>query len=136
MFLFDTDHLSGLMRPEPLQGLVARVRSLPPRQRLTTSINLGELFYGAYRVPASRERRLAAIGDLLRTIQRVLPFDRIAAERYGQLRAELERQGRPLADADLRIAAIALAHGLTIVTGNTRHFERVPGLTIENWLQP
>ena len=53
---------------------------------------------------------------------------------YGRLRAELERNGRPLAEPDLRIAAIALARELTLVSGNARHFGRVPGLRVENWL--
>ena len=56
------------------------------------------------------------------------------APRYGALRAELERNGTPLGDADLRIGAIASALGLTMVTGNVRPFQRIPGLTIENWL--
>ena len=64
----------------------------------------------------------------------ILPFDTAAARIYAQLRADLERRGTPLADADLRIAAIALAHGFTVVTGNIRHFGRVPGLPVENWL--
>ncbi|HSR22290.1 MAG TPA: hypothetical protein VLW53_01985 [Candidatus Eisenbacteria bacterium] len=50
------------------------------------------------------------------------------------MRADLERSGRPLAEPDLRIAAIALAHDLTLVTGNGRHFSRIPGLRVESWL--
>jgi tRNA(fMet)-specific endonuclease VapC len=46
----------------------------------------------------------------------------------------LEERGLPLADADLRIAAIALANDLTLVTGNVRHFRRIPDLAVENWL--
>ncbi len=64
----------------------------------------------------------------------ILPFDRPAAEAYGKLRAALERSGRPLPDPDLMIAAIALVRRLTLVTGNVRHFVRVPELQIENWL--
>ena len=45
------------------------------------------------------------------------------------------RWGTPIGDADVRIAAIALAHGLKVVTGNERHFRRVPGLETENWLE-
>ncbi len=52
----------------------------------------------------------------------------------GEVRALLERQGTPVGDADLRIAAIALVRNLIIVTANTRHFQRVPGLPVENWL--
>jgi gamma-resorcylate decarboxylase len=49
--------------------------------------------------------------------------------------AELERRGTPIGDADTRVASIALSRGLTVVTGNERHFRQVPGLEIENWLQ-
>ena len=54
---------------------------------------------------------------------------------YGRVRAELEAGGRPLAEPDLRIAAIALAHGMTLVTANVRHFSRVEELPVENWLE-
>lgn len=72
--------------------------------------------------------------------QRLLPnltivaFDALAARRYASVRVALERQGTPLAEADLRIAAIGLTHEFVVVTGNTRHFGRVPGLAVENWL--
>ena len=65
----------------------------------------------------------------------MLPFDEAAARRYGEVRAELERRGTPLGDGDLRIGSIALAQGLTLVTGNVRHFWRIPGLMVENWLE-
>jgi tRNA(fMet)-specific endonuclease VapC len=65
----------------------------------------------------------------------VLPVDTAAARWYGEIRAGLERRGTPIGDADLRIAAIALARGLTVVTGNRRHFQRVAGLPAENWLE-
>ena len=61
-------------------------------------------------------------------------FDEAAAHRYGEVRAELEARGEPIGDSDTRIAAIALVHDLTLVTGNVRHFERVPGLRLVNWL--
>jgi predicted nucleic acid-binding protein len=57
-------------------------------------------------------------------------YDTAAARVYGQVRARLESAGRPLADADLQIAATALLHDLELVTGNVKHFKRVPGLRI------
>ena len=51
------------------------------------------------------------------------------------MRAEPERRGTPIGDADLRIASIALDRDLTVVTGNVRHFKKVPGLAVENWLE-
>ncbi len=53
---------------------------------------------------------------------------------YGQLRAELESTGERVAEPDLRIAAIVLARDATLVTGNVRHFARIPELRVENWL--
>ncbi|MSO94357.1 MAG: type II toxin-antitoxin system VapC family toxin [Thermoleophilia bacterium] len=55
---------------------------------------------------------------------------------YGGLGADLERAGKRLDDPDLRIAVIARSRKLTLVTGNVHHFEHVPGLRIENWLEP
>jgi tRNA(fMet)-specific endonuclease VapC len=54
---------------------------------------------------------------------------------YGKLRARLERVGTPVSEPDLRIASIALNLQLTLVTGNVRHFSRIPGLNVENWLR-
>ena len=56
-----------------------------------------------------------------------------AAQRYGELRAHLERQGTPIGPLDQQIAAHALALGITLVTNNLREFDRVPGLRLENW---
>lgn len=64
----------------------------------------------------------------------ILSFDVDAARIYGELRATLEGQGTPIGDADMRIASIALANDLAVVTGNVRHFARVPELIVENWL--
>ncbi len=78
---------------------------------------------------------LERIEDTLSPNLPVLPFDTSAARRYGEIRVELEQRGTPIGDADVRIAAIALAHELKVVTGNERHFRRVPGLETENWLE-
>lgn len=74
------------------------------------------------------------IRDLIAGAAGVLPFDAAAAEVYGPLRARLESEGRRLDEPDLRIASVALSRGLTLITGNVRHFSRVPDLSVENWL--
>lgn len=61
------------------------------------------------------------------------PFDRTCAERYAELRADLQRQGQLIGGNDMQIAATALAQGLILVTHNTREFSRVPGLQLEDW---
>ena len=135
MYLLDTDVLSNLLKRVPSTTLIARLASVPPEHQFTSSITLGELFYGAHRV---RERTDVLLGRLDRTLLPnlpALPFDEAAARCYGEARAELERLGTPLGDADLRIGSIALARGLTVVTGNVRHFQRIPGLSVENWLE-
>lgn len=134
MYLLDTDILSNLMKRTPSSALVARVARVPPEHQFTSSITLGELVYGAHRL---RERTAVLperIEDTLLPNLPVLPFDTSAARRYGEIRVELEQRGTPIGDADVRIAAVALAHGLKVVTGNQRHFRQVPGLETENWL--
>ena len=64
---------------------------------------------------------------------RYLPFDDDVAEHVGDIRAARARQGKPIGPCDLRIAAIVRAHGLIIVTHNTREFARAPGLMLEDW---
>lgn len=134
MYLLDTDILSNLLKRAPSTTLIAKLASVPPEQQFTSSIALGEMVYGAYRLQAHTGSLLEQLDKTLLPNLPVLPFDVAAARRYGEVRAELERRGTPLGDADLRIGAIALAHDLTVVTGNVQHFQRIPGLLVENWL--
>ncbi len=130
--VLDTDVVSDLMRPRPSPRLVARLEQVAADEQATTAITIGELAYGADRAgrPELYERAMRLLSNT-----RVLPFDRDAAERYGSIRGELERAGKRLPDPDLRIAATALAHRATLLTGDIRHFARVPGLNCEDWLR-
>jgi tRNA(fMet)-specific endonuclease VapC len=88
-----------------------------------------------YGVEKRRSPALAArVRELIGSAGLILPFDEIAGQRYGQLRAALDSEGRRLAEPDLRIAAIALTRDATLVTANTRHFARIADLRLENWL--
>ena len=100
----------------------------------TSSITVGELYYGARRLADGGDSLVGRIEATLLPNLVVLPFDSAAARHYGELRADLERAGTPIGDADMRIAAIARANALTVVTNNTRHFARVAGLPVENWM--
>jgi tRNA(fMet)-specific endonuclease VapC len=133
VIVLDTDAVSNLMRPVPSPTLLTRLRGVGARDRAVTSITTGEIAYGAYRVgrPELYDRAMTLLAGVL-----ILPFDRDAAERYGRIRADLEAGGRRLADPDLRIAAMVLVHAATLVTGNVRHFARVPDLRVEDWLRP
>jgi tRNA(fMet)-specific endonuclease VapC len=132
-YLFDTDTISNLIRPAPSVVLLSRLGATPASEQFTSSITLGELLYGALRAsaPVIQEQ----IERIVAGSMTVIPFDTEAARVYAAVRADLDRRGVPIGDADTRIAAIALVHSLTVVTGNVRHFERVPGLEVENWLR-
>lgn len=132
MYCFDTDVLSATIRRDPSLPLIRRLAQVPPPEQFTTAITMGELLYGAAR--RDSKKLSEQVRNLIRGAIAILPFDESAAEVYGPLRAQLESDGEPLAEPDLRIASIALAHDLTVVTGNTRHFARVPNLPVENWL--
>ena len=134
MYLLDTDILSNLLKRTPSTILIAKLASVPPDQQFTSSITLGELICGAHKLGAGSRSLLERLDRTLPPNLPALPFDFAAARHYGEVRAELERRGTPLGDADLRIDAIALSRGLTVVTGNVRHFQRIPGLPVENWL--
>jgi tRNA(fMet)-specific endonuclease VapC len=132
VYCFDTDTLSAVIRRDPPLHLIRRLAQVAPTDQATTTINLGELLYGAAR--RGSEQLASRVREVVATATSILPFDEDAAEVYGPLRAQLERAGRRLDEPDLRIASIALSRELTVVTGNVRHFSRVPGLAVENWL--
>ncbi len=132
-FLFDTDAISELLRPKPLNLYVKWLQTLPREEQFTSAVVIGELYKGAYRSPA-RERHLENIKERILPAITVLPYDVATAQVYGQIRAELEVVGQMLADADLQIAATALYHNLELVTGNLRHFERIDRLRINSIL--
>jgi predicted nucleic acid-binding protein len=135
MYLLDTDILSNLMRRTPSTKLIAKVAAVSSEQQFTSSITLGELVYGAYRLGPRAGVLLERLDNTLLPNLPVLPFDVAAARCYGQIRAVLERRGTLVGNADLQIAAIALTRGFTVVTGNVRHFQRVPDLAVDNWLE-
>lgn len=89
-----------------------------------------ELLYGA-RKYEKRDERVSRVERTLAPF-RSLPFDDAAARRYAEIRDLLETRGEVIGPNDLLIAAIALMHGLTLVSNN-REFSRVPGLTWEDW---
>jgi predicted nucleic acid-binding protein len=133
VYLFDTDILSQVLKRVPSPTLLTRLAAVPAEQQFTSATTVGEMVYGAYRSDRP-DHFLRQLEERLWPNIRILPFNRASAETYGRLRAQLEEAGTPLAEPDLRIAAIALTHDLTMVTGNVRHFSRVPGLRTENWL--
>lgn len=132
MYCLDTDVLSAVLKRNPPMHLVRRLATTGPDEQVTTSVTFGELLYGAVRVGnLDLERR---IRELVISGGPILPFDEKAAEVYASLRVHLEKAGQRLDEPDLRIASISLSNDLTLITGNVRHFARVPDLRVENWL--
>jgi tRNA(fMet)-specific endonuclease VapC len=112
---------------------VIRRRETVRDEVATTWVTAAELLYGAARSAAPDENALLA-RRFLATID-VFGLDPGSADRFGTLKASLEAEGRRLADFDLVIAAITLSLGAVLVTGNRRHYDRVPGLELEDWIR-
>ena len=96
-----------------------------------SSITLAELEYGV-RASASPDKNFISLLKFL-TIVEVLPFDSSASAEYGIIRADLRKKGTPIGSMDMLIAAHARSEGMTVVTHNTREFERVENLSLEDW---
>lgn len=134
MYLLDTDILLNLMSRAPSTTLVARLAMAAPEKQFTSSISFGEVVYGAYKLGKATDRLLCDLEERMLPNLAVLDFDTAAARRYGILREFLQRVDYSITDADTRIAAIAITHGLTLITGQPSRFQGVPGLQAEDWL--
>jgi tRNA(fMet)-specific endonuclease VapC len=134
MYLFDTDIITNIFKRQPSPGLLAKLAKTPSRAQHISTITVSEIVYGAWKSSQPR-RHLDNLEKILLPAVTILGFDSKAAYVCGSLRARLEREGKPLALADLQVAAIAMSRDLVLVSGNTRHFSRIPGLVWENWLE-
>jgi len=132
-FLLDTDAISELLKKRPAPRYLRWIAELPRVEQFTSAIVIGEMFRGAFR-SAEPLRHLENIELRILPAVTILPYDVAVARVYGQIHASLSRVGRSIADADLQIAATALHHGLEVVTGNLRHFERIPGVRVHRIL--
>ena len=103
-------------------------------QLCVSIITLAELIYGAEK--SARPHENLAVVEQFSARLDVLPFAERAASHYGQLWAELERAGQPIGIHDMMIGSHARSEGLVVVTNNVREFQRMPGLRLENWLEP
>jgi tRNA(fMet)-specific endonuclease VapC len=111
--------------------VTAQLASRTPQTLFVSTITQLELYYGAYR-SAQQSRNLHVLEQFFSQFNTVY-LDLAAAKIAGRIRAELASAGTPIGPYDLQIAAIALAHNLTLVTHNTREFIRVEGLQLEDW---
>jgi tRNA(fMet)-specific endonuclease VapC len=130
-YLLDTNIVSALLRYP--SGPVGKRVDIEPDDAIVTSVVVaGELRFGTERVGnAAFSARIAQVIELFP----VLPLEAATDRAYAQIRASLEKMGKPIGANDLWIAAHTLSLGLTLVTDNVGEFERVEGLRIENWLR-
>ena len=128
-FLPDTNVWISLLK-NPGGKLDARVQAQPVAEILFCSVVKAELWHGAEKY-GHRGRRLRALEMLFAPFVS-LPFDDAAARHYADIRHQLEAQGHVIGPNDLKIAAIARNHGLTLVSAN-QEFARVPGLKVDDW---
>jgi len=132
LYLLDTNIASYYLR-RTSAGLEERVNRGLLQQTVAVSVlTRAELRFGQAGMAAD-DRRRSLIDHFLRQFP-TLPWTLQAADRYGVLKDAHRRSGTPIGELDTQIAAHALAEGLTLVTHNTRHFDQVPGLQIQDWM--
>ena len=128
-YLLDTNAVIALMKQHP--QMLQFVRRVGYSQLFLCAPVEAELWFGVYKSARTEENRLRLM-NLLAWLPS-LPFSGEATLHFGEIRAALARQGTPIGPYDLQIAAIARAHRLVVVTHNTREFQRVSDLVIEDW---
>ncbi len=130
-YLLDTNIISDIIR-NPFGPAARRIEATDPREICTSIVVAAELRYGCAKKGSAKLS--AKVESVLETVP-VVPLDMPADIKYGSIRAELEAAGQTIGLNDLLIAAHACALDLTLVTDNTREFQRIRSLKLENWLE-
>ena len=129
MFVLDTNTLIYFFKG--MGNVSTRLLNIPPKDIGIPSIVVFELSVGIEK-STSPEKRKQQLATLVRAVS-VLPFGLVEATHASQIRVDLERRGRPIGSYDVLIAATALAINATLVTHNTKEFNRIKQLTVEDW---
>jgi len=130
MYLLDTDTVIYILKADPVA--VANLRKHTHDPIKIGTVTLMELYYGAYKSQKVTSN-LAKIRTLENAME-IIPIGEEVAEIFGREKVRLEKEGTPLDDFDLVVGCCALAHNLTLITNNVRHFKRIEGLKIISWL--
>lgn len=131
LYMLDTNAVSAVMRGNPLMD--ERLLKLDPADWCISAVTHSEICYGLSLRPEATTLIRAA--DAFLAVATTLAWDATAAAAHGRLRAQLRQAGTPIGDFDEMIAAHALSVGAVLVTGNERHFRRISGLAVENWIR-
>ncbi len=129
-YMLDTNIVIYVIKRRPVELL--EVFNRHAGQMCISSITLAELLHGVEK-SSTPDRNLLRVEDFLSRLE-ILQYGTKAASHYGEIRADLERKGTPIGVNDLHIAGHARSEGLTLVSNNTREFERVEALRLVNWI--
>lgn len=127
--MMDTNTCIFLMKNFP--KVVAEFKAKRSRGVAISSITASELYFGVHNSPTPKELAIHLANFLIGVP--VLDYSAVSAESYGRIRAELKRKNRLIGELDMLIASHAKSLNLILATNNTHEFERVGGLTIEDW---
>jgi tRNA(fMet)-specific endonuclease VapC len=130
-YLLDTNICIYLIKKHPPEVL-ARFQQIQLKQLHIPTITLFELYF-CLEKNNSQQRNLAALENFIAPLT-IVDFTLDAAKKAAKIRNHLQKQGTPIGAYDIQIAAIAIALNMTLLTNNTREFERVKGLKLENWV--
>ena len=125
-YMLDTNICIYAIKQRPEQVFI-RLQEHDPKEICISSVTYAELVHGVEKSQAIEKNRLA-LALLLANIE-IVSFDSLAAESYGKIRADLEKAGTPIGPLDMMIAGHARSLGYTIVTNNTKEFQRVRGVS-------
>jgi tRNA(fMet)-specific endonuclease VapC len=129
-FMLDTNICIYIIKQKPTSVLERFLRSEISQIGIST-ITLSELSYGVTKSSRPQQNQIALM-QFIAPLE-ILPYDDLAAQHYGNLRARLEIQGRTIGSLDMLIAAHALSIACILVTNNEKEFCRIPHLKIDNW---
>jgi tRNA(fMet)-specific endonuclease VapC len=129
-FMLDTNICIYIIKQKPTSVLERFLRSEISQIGIST-ITLSELSYGVTKSSRPQQNQIALM-QFIAPLE-ILPYDDLAAQHYGNLRARLEIQGRTIGSLDMLIAAHALSIACTLVTNSEKEFCRIPHLKIDNW---
>ena len=131
-YMLDTNICIYVIKHKP-EKVFQKLQEVDPSDVCISSVTYAELVHGVEKSAAVDKNRLA-LSILLANIE-ILDFDVNAAEGYGKIRADLEKNGTPIGPLDMMIAGHARSLDYTLVTNNVKEFKRVSGLKIENWAE-
>jgi tRNA(fMet)-specific endonuclease VapC len=131
-YLIDTNICIYIMNKRP-NDIIKKFKEVEPGEIGISAITVSELQYGAVK-SQYRNKNEIRLQEFLTPFE-ILNYDQNAALTYGDIRSQLEKQGRPIGPLDLLIAAHAMSLDLTLITNNVKEFKRIKKLKVENWVR-